>query len=134
MIVGGCLCGRVRYESEGTPLFSVICHCRDCQKASGTGGVPVMGVPKATFRVTGQPANFAMAGGSSKQAIRHFCPDCGSLLFGTPEVIPDMVTIYAGSLDDPDLFRPQHTMFTRDRPCWARIDAAIPEYETVPIR
>ncbi|HEY5808241.1 MAG TPA: GFA family protein [Povalibacter sp.] len=133
MITGGCLCGRVRYESQGAALFSVICHCRDCQRVSGSGGVPVMGVSKARFRVTGEPAQFAVEGGSRKQAIRHFCPDCGSLLFGTPEVIPDTVTLYVGSLDDPNVFKPEHSMFVRDRPCWARIDAAIPEYQTVPI-
>jgi hypothetical protein len=132
MISGGCLCGRVRFESRGEPLFSVICHCRDCQHASGTGGVPVMGVPKATFQVTGEPKSYSVIGGSQKQAIRHFCPNCGSLLFGTPEAFPGLVTLCVGSLDDPSGFKPQHAMFTRDRPTWAKIDAKIPEFETFP--
>ena len=33
---GGCLCGAVRYESEGEPFFALQCHCRDCQRSSGT--------------------------------------------------------------------------------------------------
>jgi hypothetical protein len=92
----------------------------------------VMGVPKATFRVTGEPARYVSRGGSQQDAIRNFCPDCGSLLFGTPQVIPDTVTIYVGSLDDPNVFKPQLAMFARDRPVWGRIDAHIPEFATVP--
>lgn len=118
MITGGCLCGRVRYQAGGEPLFGVHCHCRDCQRASGTGHVPVMGVAKATFAVTGAPKQYANTGGSGENAVRNFCPDCGSLLFGTPEVAPDLVTIYAGSLDDPALFKPQAAQFTRWRHDW----------------
>jgi hypothetical protein len=132
MFRGGCACGRVRYEAQGDPVFSVICHCRDCQKASGTGAVPVMGVPKASFQVTGDPARYVSRGGSQSDAIRYFCPDCGSLLFGAPQVIPDTVTIYVGSLDDPGLFKPDLAMFTRDRPAWARLSDVPVEVETTP--
>lgn len=132
MITGGCLCGRVRYEAQGAALFGVLCHCRDCQRASGTGHVPVMGIPKATFRVTGETKSYGALGGSRKQAIRHFCPNCGSLLFGTPEIVPDIVTIYVGSMDDPNEFSPEYSQFTRDRPDWDRTEVRIPEHETVP--
>ena len=132
MLTGGCACGRVRYEADGQPRFSVFCHCRDCQRASGTGGVPVMGAAIATFRVTGAPASYVAKGGSQKDAIRHFCPACGSLLFGTPQVVPDTVTLYVGSLDDPAVFKPEFAMFTRDRPQWAKLAADIPDFETIP--
>ena len=53
---GGCLCGRVRYESGGEPQFSLQCHCRDCQRASGSGYVAAVRVPSAAFRITrGEP-------------------------------------------------------------------------------
>lgn len=134
MIGGGCLCGSVRYESQGNALFSLLCHCRDCQRICGTGHVPVMGVPKSSFRVTGETKTYGVLGGSRKQAIRHFCPNCGSLLFGTPEIVPDIVTIYVGSLDSPNAFKPQYAQFTRDRADWDKPDVPIPEYETVPTR
>lgn len=132
MITGGCLCGAVRYESDGIALFGVLCHCRDCQRSSGSGHVPVMGVSKATFRVTGETRSYAAVGGSHLKAIRHFCPNCGSLLFGTPEIIPDMVSIYVGSLDDPRVFHPECAIFTRDRCSWDTSGAQLPTYETKP--
>lgn len=132
MMTGGCACGRVRYEADGEPLFAVLCHCRDCQRASGTGHVPVMGVGRAGFRVRGEPRSFTARGGSGKAAIRHFCPDCGSLLFGTPEVAADVVTIYVGSLDDPSRFAPAYAQFTRDRWAWDEPGARIAEHATTP--
>ena len=101
MITGGCLCGAVRYQTDGPPLVGLRCYCRDCQRASGSTGLPVMIVDKKQFKVTGKTGISAVTGGSGRKAIRHFCPDCGSLLFGTPEVAPEIVTVYVGGLDDP---------------------------------
>jgi hypothetical protein len=127
---GGCLCGAVRYESRGEPFAQLICHCRDCQRASGTGGVPIMAVPKSAFRVTGETKSFAVEGGSGKRATRHFCARCGSLLFGAPEVAPQMITIYAGSLDDAGAFAPKYAQYTRTKAAWC--SASIPEHATSP--
>src|SRR5215831_3809925 len=128
MITGGCRCGRVRYESDGKAIFSVICHCRECQRASGSFGLPVMGVSRATFKVTGEPKSYVSTGGSGKPAVRFFCAECGSLLFGRPEVISEMVTIYVGSLDEPNLFKPREVIFTRERPSWGRITGNLIEH------
>lgn len=129
MIAGGCLCGRVRYEADGEALFRVVCHCRECQRASGTGHVPVIGVYKKDFRLNGEPKSYVMAGGSGQPVARHFCPDCGSLLFSLPEIAPHIVTIYVGGLDDAAAFKPQHAQFIGQRPEWARIAPGVTEYE-----
>jgi len=132
MITGGCLCGAVRYQAEGEPLFAVHCHCRDCQRASGTGHVPVLGMARNGFRVKGETRSYAKEGGSGQRSVRHFCPVCGSLLFGLPEVAPDVVTICAGSLDDLSLFQPQLVMYARSRPSWDVIAGDLPAFETTP--
>ena len=57
--IGRCLCGRVRYESKGEPLFSLLSHCRDCQRQSGSAFIAAMRVPAAGFRITkGEPRFF----------------------------------------------------------------------------
>jgi hypothetical protein len=131
MITGGCLCGAVRYQTDGPPLGGLRCYCRDCQRASGSTGLPVMIVDKKQFKVTGKTGISAVTGGSGRKAIRHFCPDCGSLLFGTPEVAPEIVTVYVGGLDDPSVFKPAFAQFTRDRPAWDQ-RSDLPEFETTP--
>jgi hypothetical protein len=132
MFSGGCLCGQVRYRASGPALFSVVCHCRDCQRASGSVGVGVIGVERASFSATGPLAQFRSLGGSGRMAVRNFCACCGSLLFGTPESEPGLVTLYAGSLDDPACFHPTDALFASQRPQWARLQAALAEHATLP--
>jgi len=48
------------------------------------------------------------------------------------KVSPEVVSIYVGSLDKPNTFKPQHVIFTRDRPDWLKMVPNIPEYQTVP--
>lgn len=132
MFTGRCLCGACRYESPGPALFSVICHCRDCQRTSGSGGVPVLGVPNTSFASTGPIRQSRVTGGSGMPAVRNFCAECGSLLFGTPESAPEMVTIYVGSLDDSTHFQPQAALFTSQRPTWAKLAVDVEEFATMP--
>lgn len=33
---GQCSCGEVRYEMTDSPLFVHACHCRNCQRPSGS--------------------------------------------------------------------------------------------------
>lgn len=134
MLTGQCLCGAVRYQSTGPTLFSVICYCRDCQRASGSAGVPVLGVPRTSFTFSGPVKQSRSRGGSGQPAVRNFCSECGCLLFGTPESEPQLVTIYVGSLDDPTSFHPQEALFTGQRPAWARLAAQLVEHVTLPGR
>jgi hypothetical protein len=93
-----------------------------------------MGVPKSSFKVQGETRTYASLGTSGKKSIRHFCPTCGSLLFGTPEGFPDAVSIYVGSLDDPSVFQPQVILFKRDRHAWDVVTGSLPEFDTLPVR
>jgi hypothetical protein len=128
-MTGGCLCGRVRYASASAPLFGVVCHCRDCQRASGNGYVPVFAVPKASLEIRGEAKTYTMTGGSGQPTIRYFCPDCGSLLFGEPLVAPGLITLYLGGLDEPPAFKPDYVQYTSRRPGWCEIDVAAREFE-----
>ena len=132
MLTGRCSCGAVQYTSTGPMLFSVNCHCRDCQRASGSGGVPVLGVPKASFTCSGPLKQSRTRGGSGQPAVRNLCSECGCPLFGTPESEPELVTIYVGSLDDPAVFHPQEALFTGQRPPWAKLSVQLVEHATLP--
>ena len=89
---GGCLCGGVRYESVGEPLFSLLCHCRDCQHQSGSAYVAAMRVPAAGFRVTqGEPKLYVSASDAGNRVTRAFCPECGCPLFIRVSARPDIV-------------------------------------------
>lgn len=132
MLTGGCLCGAVRYETPGPTLFSIVCYCRDCQRASGSSGVPVLGIPLRSFTCAGPVKQWRTTGGSGQRAVRNFCMECGSLLFGTPESAPDLVTLYAGSLDDSAAFTPAEALFVSQRPPWAKLALGLVEHPGMP--
>jgi len=130
---GGCLCGAVRYQSEGEPLFSLLCHCRDCQRASGTAFVAAMRVPADGFRITrGAPRRYSSRSDAGNAVSRYFCGDCGSPLYIQVASRPDIVGLRVGTLDDPSEFRPEANIFIKSAQPWDRLDPALPQYGTYP--
>ncbi len=132
MMSGGCLCGQVRYETDAEPAWTAICYCRDCQRASGSGYMPVMGVRRADMRISGETKAFEVAA-QRGPSTRHFCPTCGSLIFGGVEGPPeDTMSVYVGTLDDPSAWSPQVAIFTRSRQPWDCAVAGATEFEAMP--
>ncbi|MFM0715158.1 GFA family protein [Paraburkholderia strydomiana] len=125
---GCCLCGAVQYEARGASLAQLICHCRDCQRASGSAGLPVVVVKAADFSFKGEIKAYTMIGGSGMPTTRNSCAHCGSLLFGTPHHAPEIVTIYAGTLDDPSRFKAEFVQFASERHQLDGNQAEIPQH------
>jgi hypothetical protein len=133
VLTGGCLCGAIRYEATGEPVFSLLCHCRDCQRHSGSAYNAAMRVPAAGFRVTrGAPKLYVKTADSGNRVTRAFCPECGSPLFLRVSARPDLVGIRVGTLDDPSSFRPEADIFVTSAQPWDHMDPALPKFATYP--
>jgi len=134
-VFGGCACGAIRYSYEGEPLFAMNCHCRDCQRETGSAYAAVLGVPAATFKVIqGSPKFFGVTADSGNTTRRGFCADCGSPVFGLPGVSADMVTIRAGSLDDPSGYRPTLDVYVSRAQPWDHMNPDLPKASKLPNR
>jgi hypothetical protein len=129
---GGCLCGALRYETDGAPNYMGHCYCEDCRKASGSGFIPFMGFPASAVRVSGESLKFGSKAANGNTAVRNSCPVCGGLVFGGQVGKDDSLHIYAGTLDDPALFHPTIAIFTRGRPDWAAIPPGLRVFERAP--
>jgi hypothetical protein len=133
LFFGGCDCGAIRYSAEGEPLFSMNCHCRHCQRETGSAYAAVLAVPSTTFRIVqGKPKHFEVTADSGHTTTRVFCVDCGSPLFGLPGITPDMVTIRVGSLDDPSVFRPAQDIYTASAQPWDYMNPDLPKTPKLP--
>jgi len=101
---GGCLCGKVRYAVTEKPARTTICHCKFCQRATGSAYLVEPIFEKNSFKVTtGKAKTYDhRSDGSGKMVHVHFCADCGTKLFLTFERFPDVVGLYGGTLDDPN--------------------------------
>jgi len=131
-ITGGCLCGDLRY-SAATPARNMgICCCADCRKASGSGFIPFMNFDASALTITGRWTVHRMTHADGREAVRNSCVVCGGLVFGGPLGETDSHTIYAGSLDDPAVFKPTIAIYTRDAPAWVTIPPGLTQFEAMP--
>jgi hypothetical protein len=130
---GGCLCGALRYEARGAPRSQGYCFCRDCRKASGSGFIPFLFFEASAVRVSGETKHSIAKAVRGGDAVRNHCATCSSLVFGGIVGKDGAHSIYAGSLDDPSLFKPSIAIFTRDKPDWVLMPPGLKPFDTLPV-
>ena len=130
MWTGGCLCGAIRYEVRGDPIYIGHCHCSRCRKSSGAAFLTAALFPKDSIQWTTQVPKLYP---SSAGVDRGFCPDCGSsLTFQSP----GRLLLLIGSLDrpeeidmsDPRRFEANHVFFSEKLP-WFHIEDNLPRFD-----
>ncbi len=128
-IVGGCLCGNVRYSSDAEPAMTAVCHCSHCQKQTSSAFSILVGVPKGSLQIEGEPLGaYETQGESGQPLIRKFCPNCGSGIVTDVTVTPDLEWIKAGTLDDTSWLQPQVHWWCDSAQPWVKIDEAVPAF------
>jgi hypothetical protein len=105
-LTGSCLCGDVRIAASGEPLRVGLCHCLDCRKHGGSLFAVFAIFPAEAVTVEGETNSYAG---------RHFCPRCGSSVFGRTD---DEVEIGLGALDAIDQLMPTYELWTIRREHW----------------
>lgn len=121
-ITGSCLCGAVRYEITGKPEMMGRCHCRDCQKATGSAYFPMVAAFKEKIKITGEYKEHEKPGDSGKCVRRYFCKICGSMVFDHSDAFPHILAVFAGTLDKPELFKPVMDIWTSSAQHWDVLD------------
>ncbi len=130
-INGSCLCGNIKYSVSTAPLFMANCHCKSCKKTSGSMFSAIVGIHEASFTLEGSTlSSYASLGDSGKPINRHFCSNCGTLLFAKAEISPDVLYLRAGTIDDEFIFSPKANVYWRDHQDCLPHD--IPCFETMP--
>jgi hypothetical protein len=118
---GGCACGAIRYRLTNTPMVVHACHCRDCQKQTGSAFVINLWIERKFVEPRGaEPVAFRMPPGSSGQPHDVFrCGKCGTALWSKYHAAPgDTVLLRAGTLDQPEAITPDVHIFTRSQVPW----------------
>jgi hypothetical protein len=114
---GGCLCGKVRFAVSGAPYRIGICHYLDCRKHHGA-----LFHASAIFPLEA----VTVSGDTQAYAGRHFCPNCGSTVFGRTA---DEMELNLGSMDVPGQFVPTYELWTIRREPWLPRFSTIKQYE-----
>ena len=126
---GGCLCGKIRYQFDRDQVMaSGHCHCRDCQRATGSGKATIVFVPTSALSVEGEYRTWTVLGSDGTRVSRGFCPDCGSQVLSYVAEQPDVRFIKAGSLDDSAWVQAQASYWEASAQKWDPVDPELPAY------
>lgn len=119
------MCGAVRYQCRGKPLYIGYCHCRSCRHHSGAAvaGMLVFEPDKVEFE-TAHMGIYA----SSPEVERGFCNRCGTSLSWKGQ---GLVSVHIGTLDHPDEHAPTLHWRYEERSPWCDVGEALPREEMV---
>ncbi len=131
-IKGHCACGNVSYQSAAEPVFTGVCHCKDCQRHSGSAFNIVIGIPTATLSVTGDLKTYTGKGDSGKSVFRKFCPDCGSTIMSEPEAFEGVSIIRVGTLDDTSWIKPAMQIYCDSMQPWVSLGGDMQSFPKMP--
>jgi hypothetical protein len=131
-LTGGCLCGSVHYSVEAEPVLTAVCHCKNCQKQSGSAFSVEFAVPIAAVTVQGQTKTFHEKGDSGMPVERRFCPECGSALISWGAFMPDVLFIKAGTLDDTSWLSPTIEVYCDRAQPWVNLSGERQRFATMP--
>jgi hypothetical protein len=117
---GGCLCGAVRYSVEWPPIAVATCHCRNCQKQSGSALSLVGVLRRDALKVTGDLTVYEDRAESGATVYRKFCGQCGSPVITDTKAAEQqgIVFIKAGTLDDVSGLAPSTHYWTDSAQDW----------------
>lgn len=127
MLTGHCLCGAVSYRCAADPLMTLMCHCDDCQRASGSPFSLNVVVPKAALELEGEASlkRYETVGSDTgAKRERAFCATCGSTMFTFLGDMPDLAVLKAGTLDDRSQIVPQVEIWATRAHAWLSADDA----------
>lgn len=130
---GGCDCRQIRYRLSERPLFVHACHCRWCQRESGSAFALNAMIESDRLQLLGaepELVNTPSASGAGQLIAR--CPQCKVALYSHYAGAGKLVSfVRVGTLDQPDLLPPDIHIFTESKQPWLQLPEgtpAVPEY------
>lgn len=129
---GACLCGKITYTASGEPAFMGVCHCKDCQRATGSAFEAIVALPEGSVDVSGTPKVVTVKGDSGKGVHRSFCPDCGSTMMTRVDVMPGIVMLTTGPMNDTSAFKPTMHIFCASAQPWVDLQGDMQRFPGMP--
>ena len=131
MLEGRCTCGEVRYRLAGHPFAVHCCHCRDCQRETGSAFVinglietPMLEVIEGSPETIDTPSE----SGKGQKIVR--CPTCEVALWSHYGGMGDKAAfVRVGTLENPDACPPHVHIFTRSKQPWFALPMDAPAFE-----
>ncbi len=127
MIVGGCLCGGIRYEYHGEIQEISMCHCSMCRKAQGTAYAAVSPIESVRFKVT-KGQDLLKEFRAVPHKARVFCSNCGSPIYSARDDLPAVKRLRLGTVETPFQCQKAYHIYVGSKAAWEVIGDNLPQY------
>jgi hypothetical protein len=131
-ISGGCLCGKVRYSATADPGVIAVCHCKNCQRQSGTAFSTIVGVPREALSVMGALKTYDDVSETGNAMHRRFCPECGSRIATDAAAFPSLTFVQVGTLDDTNWVEPTVQFWCASALHWVSLPDKVQQFQKMP--
>jgi hypothetical protein len=128
-LAGGCMCGAVRFELSEPLLGALYCHCKRCQRRTGTGVSTTALTAPGSYRTVAGAEQVRSWDPGDGGWVKAFCAECGSQLFTANPENPELIAIRMGALDEDPGIRPAAHQFVDYAAAWAPVpDDGLPRF------
>lgn len=127
-IEGGCTCGTIRYRMASGPLFVHCCHCRWCQRETGSSfALNALIEADRVVLLQGEPETVKTPSNSGRGQKIVRCPECRIAVWSHYAGAGDAICfVRVGTLDEPDRLPPDIHIFTESKQSWVLLPRDVP--------
>lgn len=130
---GGCVCGEFRYRCSKPPFWSSNCHCKACQKATGSSFSTAFTVKTSGFEhLSGNSLKFARKAESGDTVAITRCANCGTWVYAEQSTKPEFRSILASTLDDVSTLVLISNVFVTEAAPWTVFDPSLTQFQKMP--
>jgi hypothetical protein len=114
-----CQCGKLTAEvADGAEAMTILCHCLDCQRRTGSPFGTIAYFPREAVTVSGTPSEYTRTGDSGQTLTRGFCPECGAAVYVKASRLPEITGVPVGAFADPTFAQPIRSVYEQSKHEW----------------
>jgi hypothetical protein len=125
-----CSCGAVRFRMKSAPMFVHCCHCKDCQRQTGSAFVLNALIEADRVEIlSGEPEPVTMPTESGLPHDIYRCPKCRIAVWSTYGGRTKIRFVRVGTLERPAALPPDVHIYTRSKLPWVTLPAGVPAFD-----
>lgn len=127
-----CLCGNLKVTIQGEPKFSMVCHCKNCQRQTGAAFRYGVYFPETGVKVEGSEKSYQYPAESGRSIEAHFCQNCGATVYWKAGFAQGLTGIAGGCLTEHDFPAPRTSVWNQSRHAWIELPASWTHHQKQP--
>lgn len=128
-ISASCQCGAVKFITSSQPLIQFVCHCKDCQTATGLPFVGIVFFKRKHVEISGDLAQHQFTADSGKATSRDYCVQCGAVMFDQSEGFPGIIGVMQERILGDFEFLPQSHVWVKSKLAEIVIPEGAPQFQ-----